>query len=203
MQREAIVRKLHTIGAIKFGTFTLKSGIISPFYIDLRLIVSYPDLLEKIGEFMWEKVQDCRFNLICGVPYTALPIATAISLKQGVPMVMRRKESKDYGTKKTIEGKFERGQKCLIVEDLITSGTSIFETISPLEEEGIVVHDTLVLIDREQGGKGNLMDKGYQLHSVFTISEVFDILEAAEKIDKRTAAEARDFIKTNQVAIKS
>jgi uridine monophosphate synthetase len=202
MQREAIIRKLHTIGAIKFGTFTLKSGIVSPFYIDLRLIVSYPDLLEKIGDFMWEKIQDCRFNLICGVPYTALPIATAISLKQGIPMVMRRKETKDHGTKKMIEGKFERGQKCLIVEDLITSGSSIFDTIAPLEEEGLVIHDTLVLIDREQGGKSNLIDKGYQLHSVFTISQVFDILEEAEKIDKSTAAEAREFIKTNQVAIK-
>lgn len=202
MQREAIVRKLHTIGAIKFGTFTLKSGIISPFYIDLRLIVSYPDLLEKIGDFMWEEIQDCRFNIVCGVPYTALPIATAISLKQGIPMVMRRKESKDYGTKKIIEGKFERGQKCLVIEDLITSGSSILETITPLEEEGIVVHDSLVLIDREQGGTANLRDKGYQLHSVFKITEIFDILEESEKIDKRTAEEAREFIKNNQVAVK-
>ncbi len=202
MQREAIVRKLHTIGAIKFGTFTLKSGIISPFYIDLRLIVSYPDLLEKIGDFMWEEVQDCRFNIICGVPYTALPIATAISLKQGIPMVMRRKESKDYGTKKIIEGKFERGQKCLVVEDLITSGSSILETIAPLEEEGLIVHDTLVLIDREQGGESNLKDKGYQLHSVFKITEVFDILQNSEKIDTRTASEAKEFIKNNQVAMK-
>jgi uridine monophosphate synthetase len=202
MQREAIIRKLHTIGAIKFGTFTLKSGIISPLYIDLRLIVSYPDLLEKIGDFMWEEVQDCRFNMVCGVPYTALPIATAISLKQGIPMVMRRKESKEYGTKKIIEGKFEKGQKCLVVEDLITSGSSIFETIAPLEEEGIVVQDALVLIDREQGGKANLIDKGYQLHSVFKITEIIDILAASEKIDKRTAAEVKEFIKSNQVVLK-
>lgn len=202
MQREAIIRKLHTIGAIKFGTFTLKSGIISPLYIDLRLIVSFPDLLEKIGDFMWEEVQECRFNIVCGVPYTALPIATAISLKQGIPMVMRRKESKEYGTKKIIEGKFEKGQKCLVIEDLITSGSSIFETIAPLEEEGLIIQDALVLIDREQGGRSNLEDRGYQLHSVFKISEIIDILENSEKIDKQTAAEVKEFIKTNQVVLK-
>ncbi len=199
MQRDAMIRKLHNIGAVKFGTFTLKSGIISPFYIDLRLIVSYPDLLERIGDIMWEQIQECRFNLICGVPYTALPIATAISLKQGIPMIMKRKEQKDHGTKKMIEGKFESGQRCLIIEDLITSGASIMETIEPLEQEGLVVQDTLVLIDREQGGKQNLVEKGYQLHSVFTITEVFDILESSEKIDSRTAQEAKEFVKKNQV----
>jgi orotate phosphoribosyltransferase len=195
-----LIRELHAIGAIAFGSFTLKSGIVSPIYIDLRLIISSPALLQQISDAMWEKIKDLPKDLLCGVPYTALPIATAISLKHGIPMVMRRKEKKEYGMKKTIEGIFHPGQTCLIVEDLVTSGLSVFETIHPLIDEKIHVRDVVVLLDREQGAKERLNAQGYRLHSAFTLSELLVSLESQGIIESSTVEDVHRFIKNNNFA---
>ena len=199
MNKEQLINKLFEIGAVKFGEFKLKSGIMSPIYIDLRTIVSYPEVLQAVADAMWEKVKDLKFDLLCGVPYTALPIATAISLSHNIPMIMRRKEVKDYGTKKAIEGAFTAKQTVLVVEDLVTSGSSVFETIEPLENEGLKTNDIVVMLDREQGGKKHITEKGKKLHSVTTISEMIEILQKENKIDTATAQKVKEFIQNNQV----
>jgi orotate phosphoribosyltransferase len=166
-----IIQSLYQIGAIQFGEFVLKSGKTSSIYINLRKIISYPDLLRTIANAMWEKIKSCQFDLVCGVPYTALPIATCVSLDHGIPMIMRRKEKKDYGTKQMVEGVFKPDQTCFIIEDIITTGGSILETADELENAGLRVQDVIALIDREQGGKENLTKK-YRVHTLFTLSDV-------------------------------
>src|SRR3989338_7790744 len=184
---ENLTQRLFDIGAIKFGEFKLKSGIMSPIYVDLRVTVSYPEILKLVAQAMWEQVKNLNFDLICGVPYTALPIATAISLEHNQPMIMRRKEVKDYGTKKAIEGAFKPGQTVLVVEDLVTSGSSVFETVEPITLEGLKVTDVIVLLNREQGAKKHLADKSLNLHSVLTISEMIDTLKKSAKISSDLA----------------
>lgn len=202
MDKERIVFSLYDIGAIKFGSFKLKSGINSPIYIDLRLIISYPKLLSQIANEILIETHHLEKECICGVPYTALPIATALSLQHNIPMVMRRKEIKDWGTRKVIEGAYDKGNRCLVIEDLITSGSSIFETIAPLEEEGLIVKDAAVLIDREQGGRQNLAGKGYQLHAVFKLSSIIETLQENGKISPETMRSVLKFLEENQVATK-
>lgn len=199
-----LILRLHDIEAINFGTYTLKSGIESPIYIDLRLIASYPILLKAVAEEMWSKIKHIDFEVICGVPLSALPMATALSLEHNIPMIMRRKEVKEYGTKKAIEGVYRSGQRCVLVEDLITSGVSIIETIQPLKQEGLIVKDVVLLIDRQQGGSENLEERNINLHAVMNIHDVIATLVSAERISPNMANKVYEFINQNQrVTVKS
>jgi orotate phosphoribosyltransferase len=197
--KKDIALSLYEIGAIKFGTFTLKSGIESPIYIDLRVLVSYPKVLKRISAAMVAIAKKLEFDLIAGIPYTALPIATAISVAEDWPMVYARKETKDYGTKKRIEGHFKEGQTVLVVDDLITTGDSKFETVEPFETSGLKIKDFVVLIDREQGGERLLAKKGYNLHSVLGIKELLNILHEEGRIESENYKKAKDFITQTQV----
>ncbi len=201
MDKKELMTHLHAIGAIKFGNFTLKSGMQSPIYVDLRRIVSYPDILRAVAELLWYQVKNCDFNLICGVPYTALPIATAMSLMYNKPMIMRRKEIKDHGTRQTIEGVFQTDQTCLVVEDLFTTGSSALETILPLEEAGLKVEHVVILIDRQQGGVKNVEDKGYFVHPVFTLIDIMTCLREQNIITQEIVCEVDAYIKQNQKTI--
>jgi uridine monophosphate synthetase len=194
-----LILSLHSIGAIAFGSFTLKSGMISPIYLDLRRVVSHPHLLKAIAASMHAKVSNLSFELICGVPYTALPMATVFSILYKKPMVMRRKEAKGYGTKQMIEGTYVPGQSCLVIEDLITSGTSILETVAELNRSGLVVRDAIAVIDREQGGAEYLKSKGIRFYSLFTLSECLETLLEENLLSSNLFDSTMEFIRNNQI----
>jgi orotate phosphoribosyltransferase len=193
---KSLILDLFSIQAVKFGTFTLKSGVQSPIYLDLRVIISYPAVLKKISSALSKLIASLPFDLICGVPYTALPIATALSLDRNIPMIMRRKEAKDYGTKKLVEGKFEKGQICLIIEDVVTSGASILETVAPLKIEGLQIEDAVVVVNREQGGKERLKENGIELHSLISIFDLLKVLFYEKKISEESFREVNEFLYT-------
>eukprot|EP01133_Synstelium_polycarpum_P010859 gene10859-12649_t len=200
MDFDTLVCKLHEINAVKLGQFKLKSGIISPIYIDLRVTVSSPPLLAAIAEMMHQKVYSVTQEpkLVCGVPYTALPMATSMSIAHDIPMVMRRKEAKAYGTKQLIEGRFSAGDNVLVVEDLVTSGASVLETVRDLNGSDLVVTDVVVLLDRQQGAAATLTAAGLRLHSVMTMEQLIASLVKQNKMDAPTLALVTEFLDANR-----
>ena len=201
MINKILINTLFAIGSIQFGSFTFKSGMQSPMYIDLRRIISYPETLTTISELMWEKIKNNDFDAICGVPYTALPIATVISINHNKPMLMRRKEKKEYGTKQKIEGIFVPGQIVIVIEDLVTTGGSTLETIVDLEKVGLIVTDVVICVDRQQGGKQRLEKMGYKVHALLTIKEITTHLLKHKQINQEQYDLTTKFTKENQISL--
>ena len=190
----ALADGLLSAGCIKFGKFTLKSGLKSPIYIDLRQIITYPKLLEQIGAAYLPILQRLTFDRLAGLPYAAIPIATAISLAGNYPMIYPRKEVKTYGTKAEIEGEYHAGETVVVIDDLATTGGSKFEAIEKLTGAGLVVKDVVVLVDRQSGAKESLALAGYSMHAVLTINEMLDYWEANGKVEKDKIEATRKFL---------
>lgn len=197
-EHAVLIHRLFEIGTIRFGEFTLKSGIKSPFYIDLRVVICYPDVLRRIGVLMAAEVSRCAGDRIAGIPYAGLPLAVAASLEGNLPLIYPRKEEKSYGTKRRIEGIYEAGDRVVLIDDIITDGASKFEAIEVLEEAGLMVKDLVILIDREQGGRELLASKGYTLHSILTITQCLDEWETAGLVNATAIRQSREFVQATR-----
>lgn len=194
---EELSLTLFDIGAIQLGKFRLHSGRTSRVYLDLRLLVSYPQALRLATAAYQHILQNLSFDLLAAPPLAGLPIGTSLCLAMDKPLIYPRKTAKSYGTGKSIEGHWQVGQSAVIIDDVITSGDSVLHAIVSLKTAGLQVTDAVVLIDREQGGIKSMQEQGYQATAAMTISQVMAFLERHERI---TAKERVKVLKSLNLA---
>ncbi|HEX9197420.1 MAG TPA: orotate phosphoribosyltransferase [Candidatus Bathyarchaeia archaeon] len=162
----------HT-GALKFGVFTLSGGKLSPFYLDLRIVPSFPDAFRSSIGLLAEEARGIKtIDKIGGIPTGGLPWASVLAYSLSKPLVYVRKEVKHHGREKMVEGLLAPGDRVLLVDDVITTGHNVLAALQTLRAEGGVIEDALVLVDREEGGRARLLKEGVTLHSVTRISEL-------------------------------
>lgn len=185
-------------GCVQFGDFKLKSGEQSPIYFDLRRLTGDPALLRRVADAYLPLLTRLSFDRLAAVPYAGLPIATALSLQSGVPLVYPRKELKEYGTGAVVEGGFKPGEVALLIDDLATTGGSKFEAIERLGAAGLTVRDVVVLIDRQAGARQALAQAGLRLHTVFTLSELLSHWELVGAVPVDDLANVREYMTHEQ-----
>jgi orotate phosphoribosyltransferase len=180
---------LNKIGALQFGAFKLTSGKISPYYVDLRVVPSFPEAFQKICnfyvDFVKEEIGEKSFDRIVGIPITGIPFATIIAHNVKKPFLYIRKGVRLHGRQRRIEGILAPGNRVLLVDDLITTGLSLEKAAKALTAEGGIVTDAVVLIDRQEGGKGKLEKRGIKVHALLNMSDIANTLYELGTIDEQ------------------
>ena len=204
-KRQLLVKDLGQIlvvnGVVKFGTFTLSSGKISPYYIDLRLVPSFPEVFSKVIAAYENSLKVLigldNVDAVGGVPTSGLTYAAVVAYNLKKPLIYVRKENKTYGTEKEVEGVLKPRYKIALIDDLITTGGSLVKTIDTLRQKGVEVDNVIVLIDRLEGGANLLAEKGVKLNAITNIGELADLLHEMEIIDSEQHRHIKSQIKAN------
>jgi orotate phosphoribosyltransferase len=170
MQKEKLIYQLKECGAIQFGRFVLTSGAISDYYIDIKKASTDPKTLKMIAQAMSELAQG--YDLLAGMELGAVPLVVALSLETEIPYVIVRKEKREHGTGKQIEGGDVKDRNVLVIEDVTTSGGSVVKTIQILRENNALVDKALVVVDRESGAKEKLQHMEVSFIPLISISEI-------------------------------
>jgi orotate phosphoribosyltransferase len=202
-----LVDELWKLGAIQFGDFTLGNTTVhSPVYINLRLLISNPVALRQAVEVMQDEVRALQsmrnpriapYDLVAGVPFGGLHLATAYSLLTGTPMIYLHPAKNGEGT--VIEGMYRSGQTVLVIDDLITGGRSVLHTAARLESGDLIVEDALVLIDRQQGGREKLQREGINLVAILTLEAVLNYLGSSQKISAEWYYKSLEFLERHRL----
>lgn len=183
-----ICRILNRIGALQFGAFKLTSGKISPYYIDLRIVPSFPDAFQRITDFYVAFIRDeigvKNFERVAGIPAAGIPFTSLIACSLKKPFLYIRRGVRLHGRQRRIEGILAPGDRVLLIDDLVTSGLSLRKAAKAITAEGGVVTDAVVLLDRQEGGKQNLNKDGIKLHALLNVSDIANNLYETGTLDK-------------------
>jgi orotate phosphoribosyltransferase/uridine monophosphate synthetase len=203
-----LAETLWKLGAIQFGDFTVgRTAVNSPVYVNLRLLISNPTALRRAAHVILDEVlalqsmrepRVARFNLVAGVPFGGLHLATAYSLTSKMPMIYLH--PREDGSGNDIEGLYSPNQTALIIDDLITGGGSILETALTLEQAGIRVRDAVVLMDRQQGGRQRLRESGINLVSILTLEVALNYLMSSGKISEDWYRRSTEYLRTHRAS---
>jgi len=191
---------LFDLGAVRFGDFVLSHGAHSPLYVDLRLLFSYPKLFKQVVA-MWAPLVPAITPLprVCGAPYGAVPLATLLSAQYDMPLLLLRKEAKEHGRKKSLEGEYAPGDHCLVVEDVVTSGGSLIRTVQALQEVGLICHPC-TLLDRQQGGEAAVWEETQtRLRSLLNMSELLACLHQEGRLSEQELQDLVSYLQKNAV----
>ena len=178
---------LHQKEVIKFGDFTLASGKSSSYYVDLRLVPSYPHEFRMMVKYLENQITDDvglnNFESIVSVPTGGLVIASALAIETVKPLIYVRSKPKNYGTSKSVEGKIHDGMKVVMIDDVATTGGSVVNAIKSLTDVNIPVKDAYVIVDRMEGANEALAELGVKMHSILNILQITEILYEQKMID--------------------
>ena len=170
MDKRKLIQLLKECGAIQFGRFVLTSGAVSEYYIDIKKAGTNPKILKRIAEAMAEYAKG--YDLLAGMELGAVPLVVALSLKTNIPYVIIRKEKREHGTSKQIEGGEVKDKRVLIVEDVTTSGRSVVNTIKIIRENHGFVEEVLAVVDRESGAEGKLKNADVSFIPLLSVSDI-------------------------------
>ncbi len=197
---EKVAGALYRSGCIKFGTFKIKSGAASPYYVDLARLLSAPKELCIIADAAANKIKALmaseKIDMLASIELKGALIVPSIACRVNLPCVIVRKEEKAYGVTGRIAGAdVSKGDNVLFFDDVVSEGLSKLEGTKPLQELGAQVKHLMVVVNREQGGKENLEKAGYEVHALAKISEIADSLYQSKSISKEQLDAVLNYIK--------
>jgi uridine monophosphate synthetase len=192
---DQLILDLFDIGCLLFGEYVQASGAVFNYYVDLRQIISDPNLFHRVLHAYAGCMAELAFDRIAGIPYGSLPTATGLSLLLHKPLIYPRKEVKAHGARRLIEGDFEEGDLVVVVDDILITGGSVLEGIAKLESSGLVVHDVVVFLDHggdhDRHARERLAAAGYRCHAVLDIERITRVLHRAGRLSDAQAATLR------------